>query len=56
MFKLDECVYYIATLGLKKVTDTYNETFKKHGATRVQWIALYYIKNLRVYVRWIWQN
>ena len=44
MFKLDDCVYYMATLGLKKVTDTYNETFKKHGATRVQWIALYYIK------------
>ena len=41
---MDECVYYMATLGLKKVTDTYNETFKKHGATRVQWIALYYIR------------
>lgn len=44
MFKLDDCVYYMATLGLKKVTDKYNGTFKKHGATRVQWIALYYIK------------
>lgn len=44
MFKLDDCVYYMATLGLKKVTDSYNNTFKKHGATRVQWIALYYIK------------
>ena len=44
MFKLDECIYYMATLGLKKVTDTYNETFKKHDATRVQWIALYYIR------------
>ena len=44
MFKLDDCIYYLATLGLKKVTDTYNETFKKHGATRVQWIALYYIR------------
>ncbi|OQY35252.1 MAG: hypothetical protein B6241_01795 [Spirochaetaceae bacterium 4572_59] len=44
MFKLDDCVYYMATLGLKKVTDTYNKTFIKYGATRVQWIALYYIK------------
>ena len=44
MFQLDECIYYLATLGLKKVTDNYNETFRKHGATRVQWIALYYIK------------
>lgn len=44
MFQLDNCVYYLATLGLKKVTDSYNDTLKKYGATRVQWIALYYIE------------
>jgi len=44
MFQLDECVYYIATLSLKKVTDSYNDTLKEYGVTRVQWIALYYIE------------
>ncbi len=44
MFVLDNCVYYIASLGLKKVTDSYNDTIKSFGATRVQWIALYYIE------------
>ncbi|QEN08625.1 MarR family transcriptional regulator [Oceanispirochaeta crateris] len=44
MFQLDNCVYYIATLGLKKVTDSYNDILKNYGATRVQWIALYYIE------------
>lgn len=44
MFQLDKCVYYIATLGLKQVTDRYNQILKGHGATRVQWIALYYIE------------
>lgn len=44
MFQLDNCVYYLATLGLKQVTDCYNKTLKDYGATRVQWIALYYIE------------
>ena len=44
MFVLDNCVYYIASLGLKKVTDSYNDTIRSFGATRVQWIALYYIE------------
>lgn len=44
MFQLDNCVYYLATLGLKQVTDSYNQTLKEYGATRVQWIALYYIE------------
>lgn len=44
MFQLDNCVYYLATLGLKQVTDSYNQTLKDYGATRVQWIALYYIE------------
>lgn len=44
MFQLDNCVYYMATLGLKQVTECYNQTLKDYGATRVQWIALYYIE------------
>lgn len=44
MFQLDNCVYYLATLGLKQVTESYNQILKDYGATRVQWIALYYIE------------
>ena len=44
-FKQNSCVYYIASHGLKKITDCYNDTIKAYGATRVQWIALYYIEN-----------
>ena len=43
MFELDQCVAYIASNALKKISDTFNDLLIRHGSTRVQWIALYYI-------------
>ena len=43
MFQLDRCVAYIASNALKKISDTFNDILVRHGSTRVQWIALYYV-------------
>ena len=43
MFKLDDCVTYIASNALKEIMDRFNEILQSKGSTRVQWIALYYI-------------
>jgi len=43
MFILEDCVAYIASDAMKKITFVFNELLKKEGSTRVQWIALYYI-------------
>ena len=43
MFQLDRCVAYIASNALKTISDTFNDILVRHGSTRVQWIALYYV-------------
>ncbi len=45
MFKLEDCVAYIASNAMKKVSSVFNELLKKNGSTRVQWTAIYYIAN-----------
>lgn len=43
MFRFDDCVAYIASNALKRITDTFNDVLLENGSTRVQWVALYYI-------------
>jgi DNA-binding MarR family transcriptional regulator len=43
MFKLDDCVTYIASNALKEISEKLNDILVGKGSTRVQWIALYYI-------------
>ena len=43
MFKLENCVSYIATNASKDLAEGFERKLKKHGISRVQWTALYYI-------------
>ncbi|HAE62546.1 MAG TPA: MarR family transcriptional regulator [Eubacteriaceae bacterium] len=43
MFKLENCVSYIATNASKDLAEGFDKKLKAHGITRVQWTALYYI-------------
>ncbi|MFZ7134373.1 MAG: MarR family winged helix-turn-helix transcriptional regulator [Eubacteriales bacterium] len=43
MFKLENCVSYIATNASKDLAEGFERKLKEHGISRVQWTALYYI-------------
>lgn len=43
MFKLENCVSYIATNASKDLTEGFERKLSAHGISRVQWTALYYI-------------
>jgi|LGOV01.1.fsa_nt_gb DNA-binding MarR family transcriptional regulator len=43
MFELENCVAYIATNAGKNLADGFEKLLKKHGISRVQWTALYYL-------------
>ena len=43
MFELENCVSYIATNASKDLVEGFDRKLKKHGISRVQWTALYYI-------------
>lgn len=43
MFDLDSCVCFITNKVSKMMADEFNERLLKHGVTRVQWIAMYYL-------------
>lgn len=43
MFKLENCVSYIATNASKDLAEGFERKLKKQGISRVQWTALYYI-------------
>lgn len=44
MFSVEDCIGFITNKSAKKVSDIFNEILVSKGITRVQWIALYYIK------------
>lgn len=44
MFSVEDCIGFITNKSAKKVSDIFNEILLSKGITRVQWIALYYIK------------
>ena len=44
-FDLDKWVGHITELSMKEITEAFGRRLKKFGITRIQWIALYYIKN-----------
>ncbi len=43
MFDLDSCVCFITNKVSKMMADEFNDRLMKHGVTRVQWIAMYYL-------------
>lgn len=47
MFNLDDCVAYIGSNAIKKISEKLNDILVEKGSTRVQWIALYYISKNR---------
>lgn len=59
MFKLENCISYIATNASKDLAEGFERKLKEHGISRVQWTALYYIgkyesinqKQLSLYMR-----
>lgn len=44
IFDLDSCIAFITNNASKKISDRFNERLMKHGLTRVQWIALYFLE------------
>lgn len=44
LFDLDSCIAFITNNASKKISDCFNERLIKHGLTRVQWIALYFLE------------
>ncbi len=43
-FDLDKCVGHITELATKQISDAFGRRLQSAGVTRIQWIALYYIK------------
>lgn len=43
-FNLDKCVGHITEISTKQITDAFSQRLKETGITRIQWVALYYIK------------
>lgn len=42
-FDLSNCVAFITSATAKRVTEDFNRRLEKHGTTRIQWIALYFL-------------
>lgn len=43
-FNLDKWVGHITELSMKEITEAFGRRLKKFGITRIQWIALYYLR------------
>lgn len=43
MFDLDHCVAFVTNVASKTLSDALNSRLIKHGVTKSQWIAMYYI-------------
>jgi len=44
LFDLDMCVGNISNKAIKQISDAFNKRLLETGITRIQWIALYYLK------------
>jgi len=42
-FDLSQCLGFVTTSAIKTVTEDFNKRMIKHGSTRIQWIALYFL-------------
>ncbi len=42
-FQLEHCIAFITSNASKKLADYFNDVLVKHGISRTQWIALYYL-------------
>jgi DNA-binding MarR family transcriptional regulator len=47
-FNLDNCVGHITENAIKQISEAFGRRLKKTGITRVQWIALYYVKTKKI--------
>lgn len=45
MFRLEDCVVFFASNKTRLATEAFNDLLTRHGSTRVQWTALYFIAN-----------
>lgn len=43
-FNLDKCVGHITENAIKQISESFGRRLQDSGVTRIQWIALYYIK------------
>jgi DNA-binding MarR family transcriptional regulator len=42
-FDLSNCIGFVTNTAIKAVTEDFNRRLEKHGTTRIQWIALYFL-------------
>lgn len=42
-FDLSNCIGFVTNTAIKAVTEDFNKRLEKHGTTRIQWIALYFL-------------
>lgn len=43
-FDLTRCIGYVTDTSIKKVSEDFNRRLEAKGMTRIQWIALYYLR------------
>ncbi len=43
-FNLDKCVGHITENAIKQISESFGRRLQNSGITRIQWIALYYVK------------
>lgn len=43
-FNIDKCVGHITELATKQISDAFSRRLQNTGITRIQWIALYFVK------------
>lgn len=43
-FDLNKCVGHITENAIKQISETFSRRLQNSGITRIQWIALYYVK------------
>ena len=42
-FDLSKCIAFVTSTAIKTVTKDFNKRMEKHGSTRIQWTALYFL-------------
>lgn len=42
-YDLSKCIGFVTNTAIKTITENFNKRLEKHGLTRIQWIALYFL-------------
>ena len=42
-YDLSKCIGFVSNTAIKTITENFNKRLEKHGVTRIQWTALYFL-------------